>query len=56
MMERFRAFWTKVFSPVARLFLRLGISPDAVTIVGTLGVCAGRWCSSRAASCWSACW
>ena len=41
MMERFRAFWTKVFSPVARLFLRLGISPDAVTIVGTLGVCAG---------------
>lgn len=41
MMERFRAFWTKVFSPVARLFLRLGISPDVVTIVGTLGVCAG---------------
>src|SRR6476661_5847191 len=40
-MERFRAFWTKVFSPVARLFLRLGVSPDAVTIVGTLGVCAG---------------
>jgi CDP-diacylglycerol--glycerol-3-phosphate 3-phosphatidyltransferase len=41
MMERFRAFWTKVFSPVARLFLRLGISPDAVTLVGTAGVCAG---------------
>jgi CDP-diacylglycerol--glycerol-3-phosphate 3-phosphatidyltransferase/CDP-diacylglycerol--inositol 3-phosphatidyltransferase len=41
MMERFRAFWTKVFSPVARLFLRLGISPDAVTVVGTLGVCTG---------------
>jgi CDP-diacylglycerol--glycerol-3-phosphate 3-phosphatidyltransferase len=41
MMERFRDFWTKVFSPVARLFLRLGISPDAVTVVGTLGVSAG---------------
>jgi CDP-diacylglycerol---glycerol-3-phosphate 3-phosphatidyltransferase len=41
MMERFRAFWTKLLSPVARLFLRLGISPDAVTLVGTLGVCAG---------------
>ena len=41
MLERFRAFWTKVFSPVARFFLRVGISPDAVTIVGTLGVCAG---------------
>jgi CDP-diacylglycerol--glycerol-3-phosphate 3-phosphatidyltransferase len=41
MLERFRAFWTKVFSPVARLFLRWGISPDAVTVVGTLGVCTG---------------
>ncbi|RYP84915.1 CDP-alcohol phosphatidyltransferase family protein [Nocardioides guangzhouensis] len=41
MMERFRAFFTKVISPVARLLLRLGVSPDAVTVVGTLGVCAG---------------
>jgi CDP-diacylglycerol---glycerol-3-phosphate 3-phosphatidyltransferase len=41
MMERFRAFWAKLLTPVARLFLRLGISPDAVTLVGTLGVCAG---------------
>ena len=41
MMERFRAFWTKVFSPVARLFLRLGISPDAVTVAGTAGVAFG---------------
>ncbi len=36
-----RAFFTTVFTPVARLFLKLGISPDAVTIVGTLGVCVG---------------
>ena len=41
MMERFRAFWTKVISPVAHLLLRLGVSPDAVTLVGTLGVAAG---------------
>ncbi len=41
MLNRFRDFWTKVISPVARLFLRLGISPDAVTLVGTLGVSAG---------------
>jgi CDP-diacylglycerol--glycerol-3-phosphate 3-phosphatidyltransferase len=40
-MERFRAFWTKVFTPVAELFLRWGISPDAVTLVGTVGVCFG---------------
>ena len=41
MLERFRAFWTKVISPVAHLLIRLGVSADAVTVVGTLGVCAG---------------
>lgn len=41
MMERFRAFWTKVISPIARLLIRLGVSPDAVTLVGTLGVATG---------------
>jgi CDP-diacylglycerol--glycerol-3-phosphate 3-phosphatidyltransferase/CDP-diacylglycerol--inositol 3-phosphatidyltransferase len=41
MMERFRAFWTKVISPVAHLLIRLGVSADAVTVVGTLGVVAG---------------
>jgi CDP-diacylglycerol---glycerol-3-phosphate 3-phosphatidyltransferase len=42
MLNRFaRAFFTKVFTPLARLFLKLGISPDVVTIVGTVGVCVG---------------
>jgi CDP-diacylglycerol--glycerol-3-phosphate 3-phosphatidyltransferase len=41
MLNRFRAFWTKVVTPFAKLFLRLGISPDAVTLVGTLGVAFG---------------
>jgi CDP-diacylglycerol--glycerol-3-phosphate 3-phosphatidyltransferase/CDP-diacylglycerol--inositol 3-phosphatidyltransferase len=41
MLERFRAFWTKVFTPVVKLLLRLGVSPDAVTLVGTLGVVTG---------------
>ena len=41
MMERFRAFWTKVLSPIAHLLIKLGVSADAVTLVGTLGVCAG---------------
>lgn len=36
-----RAFFTALFTPVARLLLRLGVSPDVVTIVGTLGVCVG---------------
>jgi CDP-diacylglycerol--glycerol-3-phosphate 3-phosphatidyltransferase len=42
MLDRFtRVYTQQVMTPVAKLFLRLGISPDAVTIVGTLGVCAG---------------
>ena len=41
MLERFRAFWTGVFKPIGDLLLRLGVSPDAVTLVGTLGVSAG---------------
>ncbi len=41
MLERFRAFWTKVLSPIAHLLLRMGVSPDAVTFVGTIVVSAG---------------
>lgn len=41
MLNRFRAFWTKVVTPIARLLLRLGVGPDAVTLVGTVGVSFG---------------
>src|SRR5690242_2171889 len=41
MLERFRQFWTKVWSPLGDLLLRLGVSPNTVTLVGTLGVTAG---------------
>jgi len=42
MLNRYaRAFATKLLTPLARLFLKLGISPDIVTIVGTFGVCFG---------------
>lgn len=41
MLERFRAFWTNVFKPIGDLLLRRGVSPNTVTFVGTLGVCAG---------------
>ena len=42
MLNRFaRALFTRLFTPVARALLRLGVSPDIVTVVGTLGVCAG---------------
>lgn len=36
-----RAFFTRVLTPFAALLLRLGVSPDAVTLVGTGGVVAG---------------
>lgn len=42
MLNRFaRALFTRLFTPVARGLLKLGISPDVVTLVGTLGVCVG---------------
>lgn len=36
-----RAFFTAIFTPIAKLLLRLGISPDVVTLVGTIGVAFG---------------
>lgn len=42
MLNKFaRAFVARLFTPVAHLALRLGLSPDMVTIIGTLGVCLG---------------
>jgi CDP-diacylglycerol--glycerol-3-phosphate 3-phosphatidyltransferase len=42
MLNRYaRAFFTKVFTPLAKLLVRLGVSPDIVTVIGTLGVCVG---------------
>jgi len=41
MLTRFRAFWTKLLTPIAKFFLRHGVSPDAITLIGTLGVVAG---------------
>jgi CDP-diacylglycerol--glycerol-3-phosphate 3-phosphatidyltransferase/CDP-diacylglycerol--inositol 3-phosphatidyltransferase len=40
MFEHLRTFFTNLISPVARLLLRLNVSPDAVTVVGTAGVVA----------------
>jgi len=42
MLERFKAFWQGVMlAPIVNLLLKLGVSPDAVTLVGTIGVAAG---------------
>ena len=36
-----RAFFTALFTPLASWLIRCRVSPDAVTIIGTLGVMAG---------------
>lgn len=36
-----RGFFTSVFTPLAAWLLKRGVSPDAVTILGTLGVMVG---------------
>src|ERR1700712_3088033 len=42
MLDRFKSFWQNVMlAPFVKVFLRLGISPDVVTLVGTAGVCTG---------------
>jgi CDP-diacylglycerol--glycerol-3-phosphate 3-phosphatidyltransferase/CDP-diacylglycerol--inositol 3-phosphatidyltransferase len=48
MLEHIRGLVTTIISPVARLLLRLGVSPDAVTLVGTLATCtAALWFAPR---------
>lgn len=42
MLDKYtRVYWTRILTPTARGLLRLGIGPDAVTVVGTLGVVGG---------------
>src|SRR5919112_4156345 len=42
MLDRFKTFWQGVvLAPIVNLLLRLGVSPDTVTLVGTVGVSVG---------------
>jgi CDP-diacylglycerol---glycerol-3-phosphate 3-phosphatidyltransferase len=42
MLNRYaRALITRLLTPVAAVLIRLGISPDVVTVIGTVGVCVG---------------
>ncbi len=41
MFGKLRWLTTRLFTPLAALLLRLGVSPDVVTVVGTLGVVVG---------------
>jgi CDP-diacylglycerol--glycerol-3-phosphate 3-phosphatidyltransferase/CDP-diacylglycerol--inositol 3-phosphatidyltransferase len=42
MLDRFKQFWQGVvLAPFVNTFIKLGISPDVITLVGTAGVSAG---------------
>jgi CDP-diacylglycerol--glycerol-3-phosphate 3-phosphatidyltransferase len=42
MLNRFaRALFTRIFTPTAGFLVRRGVSPDVVTLIGTLGVVGG---------------
>src|SRR3954462_15357024 len=42
MLNRFaRALFTRIFTPIAAFLVRRGVSPDVVTLIGTLGVVFG---------------
>ena len=42
MLNRFaRALFTRIFTPAAAFLVRRGVSPDVVTLIGTLGVVVG---------------
>ncbi|WP_300679361.1 phosphatidylinositol phosphate synthase [Nocardioides sp.] len=42
MLDRFKAFWQGVvLAPIINLLIRLKVSPDVVTFVGTVGVAVG---------------
>jgi phosphatidylinositol phosphate synthase len=41
-LNRFaRAFFTRILTPIAAFLVRRGVSPDVVTLIGTLGVVVG---------------
>src|SRR5690242_16172892 len=44
MLQRFRAFFESLISPLASVLLRVGVTPNQVTVFGTLGtVVSALW-------------
>ncbi|GFZ80254.1 phosphatidylinositol phosphate synthase [Nesterenkonia alkaliphila] len=41
MLKHLRAFFSTAFTPIARFLLRIGLTPNAVTVIGTAGVSLG---------------
>ncbi|WP_150461310.1 phosphatidylinositol phosphate synthase [Nesterenkonia ebinurensis] len=41
MLRHTRAFFSALLTPIAKFLLRLGLTPNAVTVIGTVGVCSG---------------
>ena len=49
MLEHIRGLVTKVLiAPIARVLLRIGLTPDAITVIGTFFTCAAAlWFAPR---------
>ena len=57
MLNLFRAPLGRITGPVGRWLVARGVSPDAVTVAGTVGTAAAAVVFIRAASCSSVrCW
>lgn len=41
MLERFRGAWARILRPIAKTLIRMGLTPDLVTLIGTIGVSLG---------------
>lgn len=41
MLKYARAFFSAIFTPIAKFLLRIGLTPNAVTVLGTVGVSLG---------------
>lgn len=41
MLKHARGLFSTLLTPIARLLLRMGFTPNAVTVLGTVGVCSG---------------
>lgn len=41
MLKHLRTFFSAIFTPLARFFLKIGLTPNAVTVIGSIGVVIG---------------
>ena len=57
MLNVLRPAMTRLFTPAGKVLARTPITPNAITVIGTVGVAGGALArSSCCSTCWTACW